>query len=364
VGVILMLISGTTFGVGKFLLARYAGGVHEARLLGGAAVDLRATDGLPHARLEGPLTLLLVGSDERADDPAGGARSDSIVIVHVPAGHDRAYLVSVPRDTRVTIPAYLKTGYPGGEDKINAAFEFGYGGAGNRGDGFELVALTLRHLTGIGFNAGAIVNFSGLRSVVDAVGGVDLCVDEETTSVHIGYDDTGRVTAPYEQQPPDFQPVPVPGVRPQVYHVGCQSFVGWQALDYVRQRKFLSDGDYGRQRHQQQLIAALAKKISTAGVRTDPLAADRALRALGSAVTFDGNGASLADWIFTLKRVDPGDITMIKTNGGQYNSKVVDGQDFEILSGTTQELFAAIRDDSVDAFVAAHPDWVVSPHGP
>jgi LCP family protein required for cell wall assembly len=359
-GVLLVLVSGVALAGGGFLLARYTGGVHQAHLLGGAAVNPAAGDrsSPTHARINGPVNLLLVGIDERADDPAGGARSDSIIIVHIPAGHDRAYLISIPRDSRVEIPAFHKTGYPGGTDKVNAAFAFGFSEAGSRAGGFELLALTVKQLTGVSFNAGAIVNFDGLRSVVDAVGGVDMCVDEETPSVHIGQDAAGKVAIPYRQPPPDNRPVPVPGVRPQVYHVGCQPFAGWQALDYSRQRELIPDGDYGRQRHQQQLIAALAKKIANAGLLADPLAIDRLMRALGSAVTFDGNGVSLPDWIFALRSIDPNNIMMLKTNSGQYNTQVIDGLDYEILTDTTRRLFTAIHDDTLDAFVVAHPDWV------
>nr|WP_240943044.1 LCP family protein [Planosporangium thailandense] len=303
-----------------------------------------------------------MGIDERADDPKGGARSDSIIIVHIPASHDHAYLISIPRDSRVQIPAYPRAGYRGGTEKINAAFAYGFGFPGNRSrsDGFQLLALTIKQLTGIGFDAGAIVNFDGLRSVVDAVGGVDLCVDEETTSVHVGRDASGRPAVPYLQPPPDGRPVPVPGVRPQVYHVGCQSFTGWQALDYVRQRELIPDADYGRQRHQQQLIAALVKKVSRTGLVSDPLTTDRTMRALGSAVTFDGNGVSLADWIFMLKGIDPAAITMVKTNGGRASTQLIDGQSFEILTDTTRQMFQATRDDTLDTFIAAHPDWVTT----
>jgi LCP family protein required for cell wall assembly len=351
------------FAAGAFLLNRYAGSVHQTHMLGGAAATSPAGGGggtgVPvHARIDGPVNLLLAGIDERATDPTGGARSDTVMIVHIPASHDRAYLISIPRDTRVRIPAYPATGYRGGTDKINAAFAFGFTGDGGRAGGFELLALTVQQLTGVSFNAGAIVNFDGLRLVVDAVGGVDLCVDEETTSVHLGYRPDGSPAAPYRLIPPDFHAVPIPGVRPQVYHVGCQHFAGWQALDYVRQRELIPDGDYGRQRHQQQLIGALARKVTSTGMLADPFAIDRALRAMGNAVTFDGNGVSVIDWVFALKGIDPAAVTMIQMNAGQFNTQVIGGQDFEILDGTSQQLFADLHDDSLAAFVTAHPDWV------
>ncbi|MGC9665044.1 LCP family protein [Planosporangium sp. 12N6] len=146
-------------------------------------------------------------------------------------------------------------------------------------------------------------------------------------------------------------------MRAQLYHVGCQPFAGWQALDYVRPRELIPDGGYGRQRHQQQLVAAVTKKIASAGPLGNSVATDRTLRARGSAVTFDGNGMSIADWIFTLKDVDP-DIATVKTHSGRYNTQVINGQDFEILTDTSRHLFAAARDDTLDAFVAAHPDRV------
>jgi LCP family protein required for cell wall assembly len=358
VGLVLILVSGAVVAGGQLLLSRYVGSVHQAHLLGGAALTPSANNRLVHARINGPINVLLAGIDERADNPAGGARADSIIVAHIPASRDRVYLISIPRDSRVEIPTYRKTSYPGGTDKVNAAFAFGFSEVGGRAGGFELLALTIKQLTGVSFNAGAIINFDGLRSGVDAVGGVDMCVDEETISVHVGEDSAGKLAAPYRLVPPDYHPVPVHGVRPQVYHVGCQLLAGWQALDYVRQRELIPDGEYGRQRHQQQLITALAKKISKAGGLTDPLAADRILRSMGSAVTFDGNGASLADWMFALKSMDPNAITMVKTNGGQYTTQVVDGQEFELLTDTTRQLFSAIRDDTLGEFVAAHPDWV------
>src|SRR5262249_15913276 len=143
-------------------------------------------------------------------------------------------------------------------------------------------------------------------------------------------------------------------------------FVGWQALDYVRQRDLIPDGDYGRQRHQQQLVTALVKKVSSGGMLLDPLGLDPALRAMGHSAPFAGNGAPRPQRIFPLKHVDPSAITMIKTNGGQYTTQVIGGQDFEMLTDTTMKMFGALRDDTLGAFVAAHPDWVsgTGPGGP
>jgi polyisoprenyl-teichoic acid--peptidoglycan teichoic acid transferase len=361
-GVLLMVGSLTGLVAGKLLLDRYTGSVHQEHLLGGAQATAPASGaggGEPvPASIDGPLNVLLVGIDERTNAPADGARADSIIILHVPADHESAYLISVPRDSRVHIPAYPKTGYRGGTDKINAAFAYGWLNGGGRQGGFELLALTLKELTGISFNAGAIINFDGFTSVVDALGGVDMCVDEKTTSVHVGWDANGKETPPYDIVPPDYTPRKIYGVRPQVYEVGCQHMAGWEALDYVRQRELLPDGDYGRERHQQQFLKAVAKKLTSIGVLANPLRLDSVLRSAANTLTFDGGGYSVTDWLFNLKAISPGNIVMLKTNGGQFNSEYIGGQAFEILDDTSLQLLQAARDDTVDQFVVQHPDWV------
>jgi LCP family protein required for cell wall assembly len=362
-GALLLVASLTGLIGGKVLIDRYAGSVHQDHLLGAARATAAPVGGTgggepEAASIDGALNILLVGIDERVNAEADGARADSIIILHVPADHQSAYFISIPRDSRVQIPAYPKTGYEGGTDKINAAFAYGWLNGGGRAGGFELLALTIKNLTGISFNAGAIVNFNGFTSVVDALGGVDMCVDEKTTSVHIGWDANGKETPPYDIVPPDYTAVKIYGVRPQVYNVGCQHFEGWDALDYVRQRELIPDGDYGRERHQQQFLKAVAKKLTSIGVLSNPLRVDSVLRAAADTVTFDGGGYSVTDWLFNLKSITPSSMILLKTNAGQFNTQMIGGQAFEILEDTSMQLLRAARDDTVNQFVLAHPDWV------
>ena len=108
------------------------------------------------------LTRMLIGSDKREGDDEGGARSDTNIVVRVDPTSNQATLVSIPRDTMIDIDGY-------GTNKFNAAYN--YGGA----------AATIREatqLTGVSISHYAEVNFEELVSLVDAVGGVDVMVDE------------------------------------------------------------------------------------------------------------------------------------------------------------------------------------------
>jgi len=353
-GSVLLAASGTTLLGGKLVLDHYSAKVTHTGGLGSAAAQ--------GTTIDGPINLLLVGIDERVGNEAMGARSDSIIIAHVPASHDAVYLTSIPRDTRVRIPADSKTRYAGGTDKIDAAFEFGYQNGGGRDEGLALLAETVSDLAGgLKFNGAAIVNFDGFQGLVTAIGGVHMCVDERTTSIHIGWNTkTGQEGVPYNF---DADGVPTslkPNMRPQVYEVGCYDFAAWQALDYVRQRDKLAnnDGDYGRQRHQQQFIKAMLTKATSAGVITNPLKVDAVLNSVGQAVSFYNNNVSLADWIFTLKAITPSQLVTLKVNNGQFHTEIIDGQSYEVLDDTSKALLTAIDEDQVGAFVAAHPDIV------
>ncbi|MEP6631415.1 MAG: LCP family protein, partial [Lapillicoccus sp.] len=122
---------------------------------------------------DGPgATYLLVGSDGREGlTPAQqqqlnggggdiGQRTDSIILVHVPASGGKASLISIPRDSYVPIPGR-------GSNKINAAFAFG---------GPKLLTQTIEQNTGIYLDGYLEIGFAGFANVVDSLGGVDVCV--------------------------------------------------------------------------------------------------------------------------------------------------------------------------------------------
>ncbi|MEV8509761.1 LCP family protein [Actinoplanes sp. NPDC051475] len=235
-GVLLILASGVILAAERVLLTSATGAIWQEQRLGSAR---RVNDGHP-ADLEGAKDILLVGLDTRPGWVNTGqlSRSDSIILVHVAADHSSAYLISFPRDSYVAIPAYDngKLRYHGGHDKINAAFA--YGGRGLTGTapeshGFELLALTIKELTGITPDAGAIIDFSGFTQVLRILGRVCIYVDETVTSIHVGHDAKGNQARPYTTDSAGLNPRPVPGVTPNVYRRVILTVTRWALAHQV-----------------------------------------------------------------------------------------------------------------------------------
>ncbi len=369
-------------GLGAITLVKI--GVHEIdqalpqeNLLGPAGA---AGNQLTGTSINGPINILLVGSDLRPSQTEGG-HSDTIIIVHVPASHDRAYLISIPRDLGVRIPPFPRTRYPGGPSKINAAFTYGSGAGGGVQGGFQLLAQTLSKNYGLTFNGGAIVDFSGFKGILGKLGGVSMNIDETTYSIHHGINiKTGKPAKPYNINPQtgvpycqggytfDNNPLKcaLPGTRPDVYAKGYRHLTPAQALDFVRARDGLVGTDYARQRHQQQFIRAVLQEAYDKGLN-DPLRLQSFITSIGKALIFDRNGVSLTDWIFTLKGITPSSIVAIKTNNGQ--TVAYDGSAGRIagsvqgLNPDSKALLDAVKadksasDDNVGLFLSTHQDW-------
>ncbi|MBQ1073998.1 LCP family protein [Micromonospora sp. C31] len=270
---------------------------------------------------DGPLNYLLVGTDRWRSGSAANRRSDTILIVHVPAGGREAYLVSVPRDLLVAIPA--GHGYAGGQDKINSAYEHGGGGQ----PGTRLLSATLARLTGIRFDGAALIDFSGFRKVIDLLGGVRMCVDTEVRSIH-----TDRV----------FRP-------------GCQQMDGGEALDFVRQRYDLPGGDYDRQTHQQQLLRAVLERTSETSLRTNPVKLDQVIRAVGGSLTVDTNGVPLEDLVLALRDLPADALRGVRVPS---RPQTIDQVSYVVLDNGGNGLFEAVRGTSVPGWARANPRWV------
>src|SRR3954447_4486825 len=116
-----------------------------------------------------PLNILIMGSDARFDDAAMGQRSDTTILIHISADRKRAYGISIPRDTIVNRPACKKGSVPAATgQKWNAAFAIS---AGCSIQQFE-------QLSGVKTQHHVIVDFPGFKDMVNAIGGVNMCIPE------------------------------------------------------------------------------------------------------------------------------------------------------------------------------------------
>jgi LCP family protein required for cell wall assembly len=176
-------------------------------------------------------TYLMVGSDSReglstaekkklGTGSAGGQRTDSIMLMHVPESGPTV-LISVPRDSYLPIPGH-------GKDKINAAFSFSDGGP-------KLLIQALENYSGLHIDHYVEVGFGGFASIIDSVGGVQMCLPKAMK------DPLAHINLPK----------------------GCQQLDGTKALGYVRSRHVDASGDLARVERQREMIGAVAKKAVT-----------------------------------------------------------------------------------------------------
>lgn len=221
----------------------------------------------PKRVVEGPLNVLVMGSDSRegANGSIGGETpglGDVTMLLHLSADRKFAYGVSLPRDAMIERPACpLKDGGgtdPGGLTQFNAAYAVG---------GPACVLKTVETLTGIHVDHFVAVEFVGFKSMVDALGGVEICVPTDV-------DDTiGHIQLP----------------------AGTYEVDGTQALDYVRVRHGLGapTADIGRMKRQQAFVSSMIEKVVSAGTLANPLRLIKFLDAATKALTTDPGFASL-----------------------------------------------------------------------
>ncbi|MEQ4300130.1 LCP family protein [Plantactinospora sp. B6F1] len=257
--------------------------------------------------------ILILGSDTRDPSNADGSRSDTIILAHLPADRSSAQLVSIPRDTWVHVPR-SKDGKHGGRDaKINAAYAWG---------GIPLMVQTVEKFTGVRVDHVAIVDFSGFKEIVDALGGIQLTVEQSFTSTH-SLLPTGR----------------------REFKKGPQVMDGAQALDYARERYAFKDGDFARIRHQQQVIRAILDKAASGGTLANPAKLNSFIRASADAVSVDKT-LSLLDMGMELRHLRSGNLSFItsptKGTGEVGNESVVFAKTDE-----AKRFYDAVRRDAV-----------------
>jgi LCP family protein required for cell wall assembly len=291
----------------------------------------------------GSENFLLMGSDSR--DFAGGQaynvaagsaafvtgqRSDVVMVVHIPAGNAKASVVSFPRDSWVELPAYTDTknvAHAAVYAKLNAAFSIG---------GAPLLVATVEQLTGLHIDHFASVNFPGFQGMVNALGGVDVCV----------------ATSRHDTNSGDF-------LTTGEHHIN-----GVQALALVRDRESFPNQDLGRIKDQEYFLSVMLRKVLSAGTLTNPLKLTEFLNVATKSLTVDSS-LSLGDMRKLASRfshLDPTHVTFLTAPIANANYRATSSvygdqpqDNVELDAAGMAALFASLASDSAPSAVASSP---------
>jgi LCP family protein required for cell wall assembly len=252
-----------------------------------ARVHLSLGKHRPPKSAAGSQNWLLVGTDNTATDEFGvrsGTRSDTTILSHLDANGTTTN-VSLPRDTLVTIPAYVdKQGqpWPAHQDKFNAAISLG---------GPSLLVRTVEKLTNLHIDHYVSVDLDGFEKISEVLDGVQVCIrpsaytdpnDSAITNINDGYSGFHGVYGP-------------------------QRLAGAQALAFVRQREGLPDEDIDRIKRQQQFLGSVFRAATSNHFLFNPVKVAELVQALKKAIKLDQN-TSLTDLeklALRLRGVDP-----------------------------------------------------------
>src|SRR5690606_6604316 len=178
-----LLIAGGVFVTIKLVANRIDSSIPQADLFGTPTPSPTPPPGWD---IEGPLDILIIGEDTRRERGTA-PHNDVNMVLHINADLESAYLVSLPRDLLVDIPAFEPSGSRASRTKLTHALTNGskVRGGYDTKQGFQLVFESISDYTGIKeFDAGVLFSFEGMRDFVDEVGGIDIYVDELTRSIH------------------------------------------------------------------------------------------------------------------------------------------------------------------------------------
>lgn len=311
VGTLVALLSVCVIGVGAAFAYIYSinenlqGKVDDALLSVLSPVDT-PTD---------PFYVLLLGTDGSAEREAadgldeGAYRSDSMMLARIDPKDKKVSIISIPRDTLVSIPGH-------GDQKINAALAFG---------GPSLAVQTVSKLAGVPITHYAEVNFDGFRSVVDALGGVEVDVP-----IPIDDDEAGGSL-----------------------EAGVQTLDGEGALILCRTRHTYDDygaGDLYRAANQRMVISAIAQKM----LSVDPFSLGNTVSTLSQYVTTDLDVASIVGIAQSMRGIDATED--IYTAVAPTTSEYKNGGWYEILDKTAWKDMMRRMDEGLPPVAADEVD--------
>ena len=271
-----------TAAAGYVLVNHYEGNIHRIDVFGNRK---NAPKAAPHTAEN----FLIVGSDSRGDLKAGqgaqgsgstfvtGQRSDTVILAHLYGGKsNKVQLVSFPRDSVVEIPVYTDAKHkvhPAQHNRINYAFNEG---------GPQLLVHTVEGLTGVRIDHYLQIDFEGFQSMVDKLGGVDVCLSKPAKDHFSGID----------------------------LSAGKHHINGTVALSFVRQRHGLTNGDIDRIKRQQQFLGAMIRKVLSAGTLANPFKLNGFLNVATSSLQADKglNFSTLRTLALRMRNVGAGNV--------------------------------------------------------
>lgn len=264
------------------------------------------------------VNILLLGNDTRAKDQGeenfaslpNGGRSDTMMLVHIPANREGVYVTSIMRDTWLDIPGH-------GKAKVNAAFAYG---------GVALAVQTLESLLDTRIDHVASIDFEGFKGLTDALGGVQI------------------------NNPIAFKQNLKNGF---VFPKGVQTLDGDQALAFVRERYAFKDGDYQRVRNQQLYVKAVMSTLMSKETLTDPAKISETVKEFAPYVAVDEtlDAVKVAKLGTTMANVRSSDMHFF-TLPNKGTGRSADGQSIVIPDMAVISDFAdALKQDKVGQFV-------------
>ncbi len=259
----------------------------------------------------GTLNYVLLGSDSRDAGNDGNGRSDSIMVVHLNAKRDKAYIISFPRDMYVSIPGY-------GQNKINAAFSFG---------GAPLTVRTLETLTGVRMDHVVLVDFEGFIQLTTDLGGV-------TVPNKVAFRSHGFT-----------------------YKKGKVTIKGKRALWFVRERHAMPRGDLDRAENQRNVIKAIVQKGLSADVISDPATFTTFIGNLAKHLTVDNSltDDEIRNTALSL-RLSGKDIELMQAPLAGFGT-APDGQSIDVVdTAKLDELSKALKNDTIADYIAKYPE--------
>jgi LCP family protein required for cell wall assembly len=312
---------GVLISVSLLLLAGFAWWNFQSLNKGLHRLHIATRDGqTSHNDIDGKdQNILLVGNDDRSNltpkevhqlhvgYDGGSLNTDTMMIVHVPADGSKAQIISLPRDAYVRIPGY-------GMNKLNSAYVDGYNslrqGASldaRRTAGADLLIRTISDLTGLTIDHFVQVSLIGFVKISDAVGGVtiNLCHavdDSAAANAAAGFDGGGS------------------GFK---MSAGKHTIRGVQALEFVRQRHFLDNGDIDRNARQRYFLTESFRKVASAGTLLNFGRLSSLVHAVEDAIYVD-DGLNIMDLAQQVSQLDPNNIVSkgIPFEGFDNNSPV------------------------------------------